>query len=350
MSRNFASSVVPISPSSGLNVNAYIALKDKPIRQEQKLRTLRKYIKKYTTGWKKHLELADLLYEMGRWSEAVFEYYQVIEIQPQLIEPHIQLGKILQLMKRKEEAIAVYEQAIFLAKKEATKQHLFGLIKHCQGDDRDAIAALKLATDLEPKNLVHWLALGQIQMKSELSANTLLTFETILSIDPNNLMGLVYGYDLLLVLGNFSEAEIYLKKAVEVAPQDIQTLKRLIKDRCRKKLVFKAEGRQTKRLINSLLKQAPSSTEAHNLLAQYFILRGETDRGIQILKQLTEEYSHNPHAWYYYSQSLFSLGKHEAAATAIVRAYELAADDNQKIYRALCEIFATIDRFNQYAS
>lgn len=349
MSRNFASSVVPISPSSGLNVNAYIALKDKPIRQEQKLKTLQIYIKKYPTGWKKHLELADLLYEMGRWSEAVFEYYQVIEIQPQLIEPHIQLGKILQLMKRREEAIAVYERAIILAKKEATKQHLLGLIKHCQGDDRDAIAALKLATDLEPKNLVHWLALGQIQMKSELPANTLLTFETILSIDPNNLMGLVYGYDLLLALGNFSEAERYLKKAVEVAPQDIQTLKRLINDRCRKKLVFKAEGRQTKRLITYLLKQAPSSPEAHNLLAQYFILRGETDRGIKILKHLTEEYPHNPHAWYYYSQCLFSLGKHETAATAIVKAHELAAGDRE-IYRALCEIFATVNQFEGFAS
>lgn len=350
MSRNFASSVVPLSPSSGLNVNAYIALKDKPIRQEQKLKTLSKYIKKYTTGWKKHLELADLLYEMGRWSEAVSEYYQVIEIQPQSIEPHIQLGKILQLMKRKEKAIAVYEQAIFLAKKEATKQHLFGLIKYCQGNDRDAIAALKSATDLEPKNLVHWLALGQIQMKSELPANTtLLTFKTILSIDPNNLVGLVYGYDLLLALGNFSEAERYLKKAIEVAPEDIQTLKRLINDRCRKKLVFKAEGRHTKRLITSLLKQASSSPEAHNLLAQYFILRGEPERGIKILKQLTEEYSHNPHAWYYYSQSLFFLDRFEIAATAISKAHELAAGDRE-IYRALCEIFATIGQFDLFAS
>lgn len=101
MSRNFISRVVPLPPNSGLNVNAYIASKDKPTRQEQKLKTLQAYIKKYPTGRKKHLELANLLYEMGRWSEAVTEYYQIIKEKPHLIQPHIQLAKILQLMNRK---------------------------------------------------------------------------------------------------------------------------------------------------------------------------------------------------------------------------------------------------------
>ena len=101
MSRNFASCLVQLSPSSGLDLNAYLVLNRKPIRQEQKLKTLKKYIKQYSSGWKKHLELADLLYEMGRWSEAVPEYHRVIKGQPQLIQPRIQLGKILQLMNRK---------------------------------------------------------------------------------------------------------------------------------------------------------------------------------------------------------------------------------------------------------
>ena len=339
MSRNFASCLVQISPCSGLQLNAYLVLNSKPIRQEQKLKTLKKYIKQYSSGWKKHLELADLLYEMGRWSEAIPAYHRVIKGQPQLIKPRIQLGKILQLMNRKEEAIAVYENAVVLAKKEATKQHLLGLIKSCQGNSKGAIAAFKSATGLEPKNLAHWLALGQIQMEAEHPATALSTFETILSLDANNLMGLIYSHDILLALGNLSEAERLLHKAVEVAPQDIQTLKRLISNRCRQRLVFDAEGKQTKKLINSLLKQAPSSPEAHNLLAQYFILRGEQDQGIKVLKQLTEEYSQNPHAWYYYSQCLFTLGKDEAAAEAILQAYALSADDRQ-IYRALFKILA----------
>ena len=339
MSRNFASCLVQFSPCSGLQLNAYLVLNSKPIRQEQKLKTLKKYIKQHSSGWKKHLELADLLYEMGQWSEAIPIYHQVIKGQPQLIKPRIQLGKILQLINRKEEAIAAYQNAIILAKKEATRQHLLGLIKSCQGNSKDAITAFKSATGLESKNLAHWLALGQIQMEAEHPATALSTFETILSLDANNLMGLIYSHDMLLALGNLLEAERRLDKAVEVAPQDIQTLKRLIGNRCRKRLVFNAEGKKTKKLINSLLKKASSSPEAHNLLAQYFILRGEQDQGIKVLKQLTKEYSQNPHAWYYYSQCLFALGKHEAAAEAILQAYALSAD-NCQIYRALCEILS----------
>ena len=43
---------------------------------------------------KKRLELADFLYEMGNWQQAVAEYRQVIERQPQLIGVLLQLGKI----------------------------------------------------------------------------------------------------------------------------------------------------------------------------------------------------------------------------------------------------------------
>lgn len=196
----------------------------------------------------------------------------------------MQLGKILQLMKRTPEAISVYQGAVKIAKKEATKQHLLGLIQSCEDNPHGAIAAFKSATDLEPKNLAHWLALGQLQLEVEQPAVTLATFKTILSLDPHNLIALVYSYDLLLALGNLTEAERYLNQAMEIAPQDIQTLKRLITNRCHKKLVFDTEGKKTKKLINSLLKQASSSPEAHNLLAQYFILRGEDSKALKVLK------------------------------------------------------------------
>ncbi len=349
MSRNSASCLVKLSLSSGLDLNAYLVLKQKPTRQEQKLKTLHKYIQKYSSGWKKRLELANLLYETGRWSEAVPEYYRVIKGQPQLIQPRIQLGKILQLMKRKEEAISVYESAINVAKKAATKQHLFGLIKSCQGNSKEAIASFKSATTLEPKNLAHWLALGQVQMETEHPSIALSTFQKILSLDSHNLIALIYSHDLLLALGNLTEAERHLHKAVELAPQDIQTLKRAIANRCRKRLVFDAEGKQTKKLINSLLKQASSSPQTHDLLAQYFILRGEQEKGIKVLKQLTEDYPKNPHAWYYYSRCLFTLGKHEAAAEAISQAYELSGD-NREIRRALCKIIPKTERAHQFSN
>ncbi len=359
MSRNFTC-LVQLSLCSGLDLNAYLVLNKKPTRQEQKLKTLKKYLKKYSSGWKKRLELADLLYEIGKWSEAVSEYEQVIKAEPQLIEPRLQLGKILQLTNRKTEAIAVYDEALILSKNQATQQHLAGLIESSKGNTKGASAALKSATSLEPQNLAHWLALGQLHIEAEHPTDALSTFESILSLDPNNLMGLVYSHDLFLALGNFPEAEKRLNQALAVAPEDVQTLKRVIANRCRKILVFDAEGKKTKKLIGSLLKQASSSAEAHNLLAHYYILRGEPQKGIKISKQFTEEHFHNPHAWYYYSRCLLDMGEQEAAADAILQAHQLFSGgigdrhncvlDHREVYRALCEILPAIERLDQTRS
>ena len=354
MSRNFTSCLVQLSSCSGLALNAYLVLNKKPTRQTQKLKTLQKYIKQYRSGWKKRLELANLLYEMGQWSKAILEYNRVIKGRPQLIKPRIQLGKILQLINRKGEAIAVYKSAIALAKHESTKQHLVGLIESCQGNPKEAISALKSAAVLEPKNLAHWLALGKIQMDAENPVAALSTFETILSLDSNHFMGLIYSHDLSLTLGNLPAAERYPNKAVEVAPQDIQTLKRVITHRCQKRLVFDLAGKQTKNLLNSLLKQAPISPEAYNLLAHYYMFRGEQQKGIKILEQFTEKQPNNPHTWYYYSRFLLEIGGQEAAVTAILRAYELSSSRGRpcerEIYRAVCEILPATGRLDKTRS
>ena len=353
MSGNFTSCLVQLSADSGLNLNAYLVLEQKPTRQEQKLKTLRQYVAKYSSGWKKRLELADLLYEIGQWSEAVLEYKQVLKAQPQLIQPRIKLGKILQLMNREEEAIAIYEGAIFLAKKEATKHHLLGSIKSCQNKPQDAITAFKSATVLEPNNLVHWIALVQIQMETEAPTIALSTLDKILSLEPNNFTALIYSYDMLLTLGNFPKAERRLNRALEIAPQDVQGLKRLINHRFSQRLVFDAEGKQTKKLINSLLKKAANSPEANGLQAQYYIEQGKHDKGLKILKQFTEEHEHNPQGWYYYSQGLFNLGQQEVAADAILKAYELSSHssrskpDTRQIYREACKILPQVGRFDR---
>ena len=357
MSRNFTSCLVQLLPCSELDLNAYLVLNKKPARQVQKFKTLNKYIKQHSSGWKKRLELADLLYEIGKWSEAVSEYERVIKKQPQLIEPRIKLGKILQLMNRNTKAIAVYSEALILSENRATQKHLAGSIESCKGNTKGAIATFRSATDIEPRNLAHWLSLGQIYLEAEQPTDALAIFEVILSLDPDNLMGLVYSHDLLWALGNFSEAEKRLDRALAVAPEDVQTLKRIITNRCRKTLVFDAEGKQTKKLIGSLLKQASNSAEAHDLLACYYILRGDRQKGIKISQQFTEEHSYNPHAWYFYSQRLLDIDEQKAAAGAILEAYQLFSDelgdwhsytsDNRQVYRALCEILPAAGRLDK---
>ncbi|MEH1906051.1 MAG: tetratricopeptide repeat protein [Nostoc sp.] len=346
MSKNLTALLVQFSQPSGVEMNAYLLLDEKPARQDQKLKTLSKYMQQYPQGWKKRLELAELFYQMGRWEQAIDEYRQVIERQPGLIDVRLQLGKILHLMRRETEAIEVYENALPLSRNEATRQHLGGLIEACKGNTQAAIIALESAASLEPDKVVHWLALGQVQMGIENTVAALQAFDAVLSLNPDNLVALILSYDALMAMGDLQTARQRLSRVIKLAPDDFQVLQRQLDERCRMRLVSGEEGKQTKKMISFALQQAPNADEFHKSLAYYHIFRGDWAQGVGMLAQFTEKHPNNPSGWYYYGRCLSDTGQNQAAAEAILKAYHLYPYDCE-IYRALCEILPAAGRLDE---
>ncbi|HEY9802411.1 MAG TPA: tetratricopeptide repeat protein [Leptolyngbyaceae cyanobacterium] len=345
MSGKFNTSLVQFTQFSGVELNAHLVFADKPARQQQKLITLSKYVQKYPQGWKKRLELADLLYEMGNWQQAVTEYRQVMARQPQLIDVRLQLGKILQLMGLEQEALEVYEQALLLSENQGTQNHIKGLIAVCRGENQQAIIAFNLAATLEPEKVVHWLALAQVHQGRENPLATLNAVEQVLSITPEDVVALIYSYDALMAVGDIAAARERLNKLIAIAGDDFRVLQRQIDQRCtalslskcQMRWVSGEEGKLTKKMITSLLGQAPHSAEAHKSLAYYHILRGDWAQGVKVLAEFTAAHPQQPYGWYYYGRCLFHTGEYQQAAEMMMKAYQLYPHDGE-IYRALCEI------------
>ena len=337
MSRNTTLRVVSLTQSSGVELNAYLVLDSKPARIDQKLKTLSEYVQQYPSGWKKRLELANLLYAMGRIEQAVEEYRQVIDRQQPLIGVRLQLGKLLQLMGREVEAVAVYESALANARNQATRQHISGSIALCRNDTQAAILAFESAASLEPNNAAHWLALGQVQVGRGDAVPALRSFDRVLSLNPDDVVALIDSYDASQAVGNVRQAQRRLSKVLEVAPSDFRVLKRLADTRCRMRLVSGEEGKQTKQIISSLLQLAPDAADARELLAYYHLFRGESANGVGVLERFTEEHPNHPRGWYSYGRCLFHTGEYQKAAEAMLKAYRLYPQDCE-IYRALCEI------------
>ncbi|NES03053.1 MAG: tetratricopeptide repeat protein [Okeania sp. SIO2F4] len=310
----FTPCLVKLSQSSKVELNVQLVLEKKPTRQQQKLKTLTKYVQQYPSGWKKRLELADLLYESGNWELAVEEYHQVIERQPQLIQVGLKLGKLLQLMGRVTEAIKIYDKALPLSSNFATGHHIQGLIEVCRSHPDKAVKMFEKAASSEPENPSHWLALGRVQMELNNAEAALRAFEQILSIQPDDIVALIHSYDALLAVGHFQEAELRLSRAEELVPDDYSVLKRRLAYRCRMKLVLGEEGKQTKKMVNAVLKLAPHSADAHQLKAEYYRLRGESAKSVAILKKFTEEYPNNPNGRCYYTRCLSDIGKNQGVA------------------------------------
>ncbi|MFN4955416.1 MAG: tetratricopeptide repeat protein, partial [Aphanizomenon sp.] len=187
-------------------MNAQLFIEKKSARQQQKIITLNKYIEKYPQGWEKRLELADLLYEIGNWSQAIIEYNQVIERQPQLLDVHLKLGKILQLMGQEKEACKAYDTALFLSENPGTQHHIKGLIAVCEGDNEKALTAFNLAINSEPDQVFHRLALSQVYQNVENPLGILRTLEPVLAINPDDVMSLIYSYDALIAVGDIQTA------------------------------------------------------------------------------------------------------------------------------------------------
>ncbi|HLP88775.1 MAG TPA: tetratricopeptide repeat protein [Nostocaceae cyanobacterium] len=324
-------------------MNFHLVIEERTARQDQKLITLNKYVQKYPQGWKKRLELADLLYEMGNWPQAITEYQEVIERQPQLIDVRLKLGKILQMIGLEQEALEVYEQALLLSENQGTRHHIQGLIAICHGDDQNAISAFNLAATLEPEKVVHWLALAQVHQYKENPLGVISALEQVLSINPEDFVALIYSYDALIAWGDITAARGRLNKLIALAGDDFRVLQRHIDQRCQIRLVTGQEGKQTKNMITTTLRHTPHSAEAHKSLAYYHILRGEWAQGVEVLAKFTAEHPQHPNGWYFYGRCLFDIGEYQQAAEMMGKAYHLYPYDCE-IYRALCEILPAADR------
>lgn len=342
MPRNPTAHLVHIQ-SSGVELTARLILSKKLTRGEMKLNTLEKYVQKHPTGWKKRLELAELLYSMGWWEQAIAQYRQVLSQQPQSLAVHLQLGKIFHLTARDTEAIKNYDNALAIADNLATKHHIAGLMAVCGKSDRQAAIAFESALALEPHNLAHWHALGKVYLSLEDPIAALTAFDAILAIDPDDIIALHYSYDALVAAGNLAEAQRRLDKAIELAPQDSGTLERLAHKRLCLGLVRGAGGKQTKQIIHTLRLLTPNAASGEGLLASYYIRRGEVATGIALMQAWLEMHPNHPYGWYYYARCLYQSGDLPNAAEAILKAYQLYRKDSE-IYRAMCEILPAAGR------
>ncbi len=345
MSRNTFTCVVKFTHSSGVDLNAHLILNDKPTRYTQKLKTLTNYVKHYPSGWKKRLELAELLYSLGNWQQAVEEYRQVLQRQPQLMEVQLHLGKILSLMGRNPEAIAVYQSALRLSCNVATQHHLNGLIAICQDLPQQALRLFESAVSIEPDNPSHWHPLAQLHLETQSFDAALRAFDTILSLNPNDVLALNHSYEPLLATGQFQEAQRRLELALKLST-NCHTLQKLAAHRCHQGLVSGEAGKQTKRLIRDALDLAPDSANVHQVLSLHHSCRGEWEKGVVVLQKFTEQHPNNPSGWYHYAQCLFQTGNSETAAEAILKAHRLYQSD-RKIYQALCEILPSAQRLEE---
>jgi RNA polymerase sigma factor (sigma-70 family) len=330
--------LVKVVLNSGIERSFYIQLDHKPLKLYPKIETVTRYTSNHPMGWKKRLELAQLLYEAGEWERAIKEYRLVLEKQPRLIDVYLDLGNVQGLMESKSDSIATYQKALALAPEPATRHRISGLVEIHRGNYQRAISEFQEASKIEPTYAVHWHHLAFVYLLGDSPLEALRCFEECLKINPNDIAALTQLPPLSCDLGRTNEAEHYLDRALEQSPASVLSIKCLVDLRCKRRWVFGKDGKKTLALIQRAARLAGDSPEILASLASYHLCRGEWDEAISLLQTFTETHPASPEGWCCYAGALFQTGDVEAASEAIRQAYRL--DPNfWKTNATACEIF-----------
>lgn len=342
--------LVPIQHPTGVELTANLAFEKCPQRLETRLKTLQKYISKYPTGWKKRLELAEVLSALGDWKQAAQEYRRVLDRQPHLLEVWLQLSRILRLLDRPKDAIAAYQSALEQVTDAATHHHIQGLIHECESCDVSATIAFQQAIDAEVNNVAHWYALAQSYIRQDEVEAAINAYDHILEQQPDDAIALSHKADLLWALTAYAESIRCTEQVLAIASNHAPGIKRILDHRCRSGLVQGDEKRITTRLLKRLQKLAPHTPETAQSEAYYYAYQGNLPRGKEYLTSYCQEHPKNPFGFYYNALFLFDWGDIQASVANIWQAYRLYPS-NIEIFRALCKISSPVDnvdtRFDQ---
>ena len=324
-------------PSGG--ARSFQVLVDYKSGPSHRIETLDKYVHSYPGGWKKRWERACLLYESGRWAEAVEEHRRVIERQPKFVDSYLQLGSMLQLLEAEAEALEVYDRACDVVTQDATRHHICGLIHTTCRRHYEAAAEFQQACLLEPDHAIHRHLLGLAYLRAGSPVKALQTFSETLNAAPDDVVALTLSYHPLLLSGRTGEAGRRVERAVELDPENLLAVKWLIDYHIRSKDIGGKEGKKVRELLWVALRLSPEIAEVHESVALYHVFRGEWEKGLTVLRDFVERHPDSPAGWLFYARCAFHTGKTESAAAAIIQAARLDPGDCET-QKAACQILA----------
>lgn len=318
---------------AGCTKDLVLTLEQPPKRVTARgIASLRKYVAKHPTGWKKRLELARLLRRFGSLQEAISHYKLVVERKPQHVAASVELAEMLQHLNRPEHAEAVYARAHRSAPRAATRFHLAGLLSWSQRRFHEATEALREASRLEPDNCGHPSALAQLCLEASRPLEALEASGAALAVEPDDPFVLMLDHQALLAADRPLPAADRIRRSVACDSTNFLALSLLLDQRSRAEQVADSDSRQ---LMKRMLSLAPDSAVVQRSIARHHLACGAWEKGQQVLDDYVSSHPTQPRASLFYARVLRQIGRAKEAEQRIQEAYRLDPTDSE-IRRAYC--------------
>ncbi len=330
----------------GLVRTVPVFLKRQSPRQSTREQTLLDYIARHPGGWKKRIELAEILYSQGEWNKSIRQLEMVIQKNPHSIDTFLTLGQLLKDTGRCRQAASVYRKASSYVHNQSSKRYLNGMRELCHSNRREGIRELNTAVKLEPKNTTFLNALALIHLEGDFTHQAAEFFERVLAVDSKNLVALTHIYEPLLAMGCMNKAEKAVDRLLYLCPGNAPALHRKILHACLKGYVCGEAGQHTRKLLKKLKRAAPTFHGTSEARAAYYFARGDQRKALGVLEDFCRAYPRCYDGLYNYSVWLFRCGNLDAAARIIAR---LVTVDEKNLRTLLTagEIFGAAEDFKR---
>lgn len=162
------------------------------------------------------------LQKIGNDSDAIVQFQKAITLKPDLADSYLNLYQVLQKQGNEQEAVQLLHNGLEQIPDSACLHHALGLYWREQTQYEKSIAHLRKAVEKEPNNIPFMQDLAQCLSMTNCYDEALLLYQKIFEMDTS-LIGALYdiGY-LLKRQGHVDEGIQVLEKVIELAPNNAQ--------------------------------------------------------------------------------------------------------------------------------
>ena len=276
---------------------------------------------------------AGIAYDSGHYEEAAVLYRDAGRRGNNSAIAWFNYGNCEARLNHRGEAAAAWRKALEWAPRFKKARMNLAILSEEDGEIGEAITEYDRLWDLDPKDPIAPLRLGEIHLSQSDPVGGILWFQRALEADPGNASahdGLVRAN---LAAGDTLTARLVLSRWADMGNDTSATVL------FSRALLWEKTGdwEEARRTCESVLVLDSAKVDGWLLLARLLQRAGSDATAVSVLKQATSRLDKEPRLWKALGQSALRAGQPQVAEDALVRALELG----EKSARALLRQVAT---------
>jgi len=289
----------------------------------------------------KYLASGDKYFKAGKYSEAVIQYRNAVQLSPRLAQAHYKLALAAVQAKSLQEAYKEFRETVTLdpANRDAQLQFAALSLAAKQYDEAKAAASKVIAAD--PKNARAHEILGEQSALTGDKAGAVREFQTAIPLAPRRVQSYFALASVMASKGDLSGAEAVLKQAIQANPESEPARMSLGSFYFSQRKFGAAEEE-----MRAASKLAPRDPLPLIELAKYYLAEGNPAEAEKVCAELKTVAPGDPRA-YRALASFYLAEKQQAKAAAELQSLRTAQPKDSWVQANLAETLLDLNRIQE---